>query len=251
MGVAPDSRASIALPSAALPFCSCTGEASRRANHEHLLQVSSVSEDLEIEPGVTVGDWLMRELSTSYYLEVEPWATERAARVVQQLDPHRCGGRGGRPMEVVIPWITPLLAFTAPGRFIFVERRLYGPERECQADEYALDLCVSAGYDPQRCLAFFRIMENHALDCGDSAMVFGPDEQSDAELAPDAPWLTKARIWAWQRTYGYLPLRDRRARLQQHLESRSAADAGRSLPPEVPPRSRRPGRHRRAGREAP
>lgn len=51
-------------------------------------------------------------------------------------------------------------------------------------------------------------------------MVFGPDEDSDAELDRDAPWLTKARVWAWQRTYGHLPLRDRRARLQKHLENR-------------------------------
>jgi hypothetical protein len=239
-----------------------------------------VSEDLEVEPGVTVGDWLMREFSTHYYIETEAWAVERAARVVQRLDPHRRKGQGGRALEIVIPWITALLAFTAPGRFIFfgrrlyercpdddttafvvghemahhdlghldlmpdwmprfahakggrlavvamaaVERRLYGPERECQADEYALDLCVAAGYNPQKCLAFFQIMENYALDMGDQGMVFGPDEESDAELDPDAPWLTKARIWAWQRTYGYLPLRDRRARLQHHLENRQGPE---------------------------
>jgi len=232
-----------------------------------------VGPDLEVEPGVTVGDWLFRELSTHFHLETEAWAVDRAARVTERLTPHRNAGKGGRPLEIVIPWIHPLVAFTAPGRYIFfgrrlyercpddettafivahemahhdlghldlfpdwmarfaharggrlavvampaVERRLYGPERECEADEYALDLCLAAGYSSERCLAFFQIMENHALDMGDHRMVFGPDEQSDAELDPDAPWLTKARIWAWQRTYGYLPLRDRRARLEEHL----------------------------------
>jgi Peptidase family M48 len=239
-----------------------------------------VSEDLEVEPGVTVGDWLMREFTAHYYLETEPWATKRAARVVARLDPHRRSGRGGRALEVVIPWITAPLAFTAPGRFIFfgrrlyercpddettafvvghemahhdlghmdlipdwmprfahakggrlavvamaaVERRLYGPDRECLADEYALDLCIRAGCDSHRCLAFFQIMENYALDMGDQGMVFGPDEESDAELEPDAPWLTKARIWAWQRTYGYLPLRDRPARLEHYLRNRGVSE---------------------------
>ncbi len=67
-------------------------------------------------------------------------------------------------------------------------------------------------------------MEKYALDVGDLGMVFGPDEESDAELEPDAPWLTKARIWAWQRTYGYLPLRDRRARLDQYLRNRGESE---------------------------
>jgi hypothetical protein len=48
--------------------------------------------------------------------------------------------------------------------------------------------------------------------------------ESDDELDLDAPWLTKARIWAWQRTYGYLPLRDRAARLRQHLANQSGPD---------------------------
>ena len=33
-----------------------------------------MGQDLELEPGVTVGDWFMRELSTHYYIETEPWA---------------------------------------------------------------------------------------------------------------------------------------------------------------------------------
>jgi hypothetical protein len=59
---------------------------------------------------------------------------------------------------------------------------------------------------------------------GYESMVYGPEMGSDDELDPDAPWLTKARIWAWQRTYGYLPLRDRAARLRQHLADRSGPD---------------------------
>jgi hypothetical protein len=33
-----------------------------------------------------------------------------------------------------------------------LERLLYGPQIECDADRHGLDLCVSAGYDGIRCL---------------------------------------------------------------------------------------------------
>jgi hypothetical protein len=101
--------------------------------------------------------------------------------------------------------------------FRAVERRLYGPELECQADEYALDLCMRAGYDGRRCLRFFDILESHFLNLKQDAAVLGPDPESDEELSPDASFVTKARIWAWQRAYGYLPVRDRRDRLEQWL----------------------------------
>ncbi|HKV74106.1 MAG TPA: M48 family metalloprotease [Gemmatimonadales bacterium] len=100
-----------------------------------------------------------------------------------------------------------------------VERRLYGPERECEADRHAIKLCRAAGYDPQRCLYLFHVLEQLALDIGDDAIVFGPSMDSDEELASDAPLLTKVKIWAWQRTRGYLPIRDRRQALVHLLEA--------------------------------
>jgi hypothetical protein len=106
-----------------------------------------------------------------------------------------------------------------------IERRLYGPERECEADEYALALCMAAGYAPHKCLWFFQIIESLALDARDYSMVYGPDPDSDAELAPEAPKLTRARIWAWQRMRGYLPIQDRRARLERWLEGRTGLKA--------------------------
>jgi len=101
-----------------------------------------------------------------------------------------------------------------------VERRLYGPERECEADRHAVDLCIAAGYDPHRCLHAFHILEQLALDVGDDAIVYGPDIESDEELSPTAPLMTKVRIWAWQRTRGYLPLRDRHTALKHFLDQR-------------------------------
>ena len=42
------------------------------------------------------------------------------------------------------------------------------------------------------------------------------------ELDEDAPWTTKAQIWAWQHRRGYLPIRDRRQMVRKHLLGRTA-----------------------------
>jgi predicted Zn-dependent protease len=107
-----------------------------------------------------------------------------------------------------------------------IERRLYGPERECQADAYGIDLCIRAGYDPERCLRWFPIMEQVALDLGDRDIVYGPDAESDEELSPNAPRLTKVKIWAWQRTRGYLPLQDRLEALRHHVAGQAGIVGG-------------------------
>jgi hypothetical protein len=113
-----------------------------------------------------------------------------------------------------------------PGASLFalffntLESRLYGPEKECEADRHGLDLCLSGGYSGEQCLELFDILEQHALDSGDEAIVYGPDEESDDELDENATWKTKAQIWAWQRKRGYLPIRDRRQMLRKHLEAR-------------------------------
>jgi predicted Zn-dependent protease len=107
--------------------------------------------------------------------------------------------------------------------FHVLERRLYGPKKECDADRHGLDLCLTSGYDGLRCLELFDILEQYALYLGDDDMVYGPDEESDDELAASASWKTKARIWAWQRKRGYLPIRDRRQMLLRHLRAKSSA----------------------------
>ena len=43
-------------------------------------------------------------------------------------------------------------ASLVPLVFMALERRVYGPERECDADRYAADLCGKAGYDAKGCL---------------------------------------------------------------------------------------------------
>lgn len=110
-----------------------------------------------------------------------------------------------------------------PGAHLFafafhaLEHRLYSPKKECAADRHGLDLCLAAGYLGQKCLELFDILEHYALDMGDYDMVYGPDTESDDELDDNAPWTTKAQIWAWQHKRGYLPITDRRKMLQKYL----------------------------------
>jgi predicted Zn-dependent protease len=114
--------------------------------------------------------------------------------------------------DVAANWVTEMILLTVHG----VQRLFYNPERECAADRYALDLCRNAGYEPADCLRLFDQLETRLLDRGDIAGVFGPSD-SDDELLPDAPLMTKLRLWAWQRTRGYLPVRDRRRALEVYL----------------------------------
>lgn len=117
-------------------------------------------------------------------------------------------------------WVTQIILLAVHG----IEHFFYSPEREAAADRHALDLCINAGYDPSLCLWLFDQLETRLLDMGDIAGVYGPQE-SDDELLPNAPFMTKFRIWAWQRTRGYLPVRDRRRALEVYLAEKGRAPA--------------------------
>lgn len=226
--------------------------------------------DFEVQPGLTFGDWLHRQIHEVCLVETHGWAAERVTRVAERLQRDR---PGAERLRVEVPWLDAINAFAAPGRWLYVtrrllercaddemtafviaheiahhdlghvslfsggagsivrltgvrlmaapfgalEKRLYGPERECQADRHGLSLCIEAGYDPARCLRFLDVMEEIALDFGDLGAVYGPDP-SDDELMEGANWRTRARIWGYQRVRGYLPIRDRRAALVRWLE---------------------------------
>ena len=105
-----------------------------------------------------------------------------------------------------------------------VETLIYGPEQECEADRNALELCLKAGYDGQKCVELFNKLEKLALDMGDVTGTFGPDDL-DEELFDEATWSTKIRIWLHQRKRGYLPIRERRERLLRHLDNLTGCTA--------------------------
>jgi Zn-dependent protease with chaperone function len=114
--------------------------------------------------------------------------------------------------DVGTHWVTEIIFLAVHG----VQRMFFSPEREGAADRHALDLCRKAGYEAADCLQLFDQLESRLLDLGDVAGVYGPQESED-ELLPNVPLITKLRLWAWQRTRGYLPVRDRRRALEEYL----------------------------------
>jgi hypothetical protein len=97
-----------------------------------------------------------------------------------------------------------------------LQRRIHSPERELAADYHAVDLCLRAGYDPNRFLYLFHVLELIYLDYKDSKAVYGLETESDQELSPEASLATKARIWLYQRERGYLPVQDRLAAIKEY-----------------------------------
>jgi predicted Zn-dependent protease len=96
-------------------------------------------------------------------------------------------------------------------------------EREAETDAHALNLCLAAGYDGRLCLKAFDVMEEKALDWGDTEAVFGPDAAIEAALADDPEWMVRAREWLLERRRGYPAIRERKARLLAALEEAEAA----------------------------
>ncbi len=143
---------------------------------------------------------------------------EMAAMVIAHEIAHHDLGH----LDTVPPWLClpsgREISLLLSAYYRAVLMRLHGPEKECQADRHGLELCLAAGYDGYRCIELFDVLEKDALDCGDREAAYGPDD-SDDELAEDAPWRTRMQIWLYQRRRGYLPIRDRRQALRAHLAS--------------------------------
>lgn len=105
-------------------------------------------------------------------------------------------------------------------------RVLHGAHREAQADAVALNLCLAAGYDAERCLAAFDVLEDVALDWGDREGVFGADAAIASAAAGDPEWVVAAKEWLHERSRGYPPLRERKTRLlDAYREAVAAAGA--------------------------
>lgn len=108
-----------------------------------------------------------------------------------------------------------------------VAHRLYGPERESQADQYAVELCLDAGFHGEHCLQAFDILENEALNRGDIDGVFGPENLLDPTDPDQGSLAHQAQRWLWSRARRYLPLRERRdvtwAFYRRRLEERAGS----------------------------
>lgn len=98
----------------------------------------------------------------------------------------------------------------AAAAFRNLSHRMYGPTRESQADQYSVALCLDAGYDGERCLHAFDILENESLNRGDIDGVFGPENLLDPTDPKQGSTAYEIQRWLWTRARRYLPLRERR-----------------------------------------
>lgn len=98
---------------------------------------------------------------------------------------------------------------------------MYGPEREAEADRYAVALCVDAGYEGALCLQAFDAMENMSLDRGDYDGVFGPEALLDPTDPLATSWAGDVGRWVWSRSRRYLPLRERKELAWAYLGERT------------------------------
>jgi predicted Zn-dependent protease len=221
-----------------------------------------------------VDDPLRARIERELVVERAGWAGERAARVTerlqQEVDP-------AARFETLVVWTDVHTAFTAPGRTIYLSRRLLeqlpdddaaafviahelshhrlghvpapiagwhrlpvtlvllslqwliaGQEQEHDADLLAIEICLDAGFDADRCLAAIDILTRVALDYGDLDAALGAD--------PDARGAAPGR-----RSHPTLPAR--RAAARAHL---ARVRAGARLDVALAARRRRQQRRQRA-----
>ena len=207
---------------------------------------------------------LHRELLAELVSEAdEAWVGERLARVMLRLNAVRTDGQA---LSAHCLTIRDCTAFTTPGPYIYISRRLlerlpsdealafvlsheaahhdlrhldlfrgwsevlpagaigsfaaaifrklshqmYGPTRESEADQYAVALCLDAGYDGERCLQAFEILENESLNRGDIDSVFGPANLLDPTDPAQGGTAYAVQRWLTTHARRYLPLRERR-----------------------------------------
>ena len=119
-----------------------------------------------------------------------------------------------RHLDLFRGWTDMLPRGTAGTVAAAVYRKLshtfYGPERESQADQYAVELCLDAGYDGARCLRALEILENEILNRGDIDGVFGPENLLDPTDPEQGSRAYAIQRWIWIHAHRYLPLRERR-----------------------------------------
>ena len=101
-----------------------------------------------------------------------------------------------------------------------LEHRLIGPEREAEADLYAVELCLDAGYNGELCLQVFDVLEHAALDRGALDAVFGPEALLDPTDPNQGSVTYAVQRWLSTRARRYLPLRERRDRAWAWLRKR-------------------------------
>jgi predicted Zn-dependent protease len=95
------------------------------------------------QPNQPLDEWLRRELQAEYGPEgdVGAWPGAEVARVMARLESVRTSGP---PLTADILWVREITAFTLPGRFVYISRRLL--ERCASDDPVAFALAHELGH---------------------------------------------------------------------------------------------------------
>jgi len=99
------------------------------------------------------------------------------------------------------------------------EHHAYGPERENDADAYAVALSMKAGYNGALAVQALAILEMLALDLGDVSAVFGPENLLDPTDPKAASTAYGVQRWVWTHLHGYHPLHERVARVRRLVKA--------------------------------
>ena len=98
------------------------------------------------------------------------------------------------------------------------QRFVSSPENERDADAYGLDLALRAGYDGDKCLEAFAILDQVMMKFrGGERLVVGPDAAHRLTEDPFEEWKARAEVWLWERMTGYPALCERRTALAERL----------------------------------
>jgi len=127
-----------------------------------------------------LGKLIYQTIGENSVYETCDWVVERIDRVMKRLNSvenHK------KEFKVFPNWFKNISSLTI--RLIFlaafktIEKRIYGIEMENDADRHAIKHCLNAGYDINKCLAVFKVLEDNALNKGQFNSVLGDEEFDD------------------------------------------------------------------------
>ncbi len=98
-----------------------------------------------------------------------------------------------------------------------IEWFFFGPDREMEADAYALELCIQAGFVGYKCLDAFDILKKHALDMGAIEAVYGADVTLKAGIEKIS-WQDRILAWLSPRISGYYSVETRLKNLRRRIK---------------------------------
>lgn len=131
--------------------------------------------------------------------------------IAHEMGHHDCGH-----IDIFPQWFAKASAVELQtlifGLYRTVETLIYGAKTEIEADEYALNLCKNADYDPAKCIAAFDTIKSVALDMGAITTTYGVPDPGDDSLSANI------KRWLSHRQSGYLSIIERKQFLEDIIQ---------------------------------